>query len=233
MTGYVRLDSAHRNHHEYAVHASKLLGIGLPTVAFLDPAADGIVVPNSTIVVPWTLQDCWLHDEIDDVGIPPTGNPAKDTAKFHTVQHAKTQLVLAATQYTNAELLVWIDAGIFHLPDVKSHHLRRFFSHIRDAPRDRVSFASIWPMSDLVDGVIELNYTHPQWWIAGGVFVVPRQMAGWLDEVFRADVRDTAAKTGAISWEVNHLAAVCRDYEEKTALWLCGDHDHTLFSFKP
>lgn len=229
----MRLDSAHRGHDEYAVHASKLLLIGLPTVAFLDPAADGIVVPNTTNVVPWQLEDCWLHGEIENVGIPPTDNPGKDTRKFHTVQHAKTQIVAAATNYTDADLLVWIDAGIFHLPDVKPQHLRRFFSHIRKAPRDRVSFASIWPIDDLIDGEIELNYTHPQWWIAGGVFVVPRHMASWLDQVFRADVRDTAAKTGAISWEVNHLAAVCRDYQSKTALWLCGDHDHTLFSFSP
>lgn len=233
VTAYVRLDSAHRSHDEYAGHVNRLLSLGVPTVCYLDPAAVGVVPGPTVTTVPWTLSQCWLSDELDGVGIPPTDNAGKDTAAFHCVQHAKPQWIADAVTHTDADLLVWIDAGIFHLPTLNRGHIDAFFRRVVHAPRDRVSLASIWPLEQLTAGVLELNYRHPQWWIAGGVFVVPRQLAGWWYDEFRREVRDTVAKTGAISWEVNHMAALCRDHEERTGLWLCSDHDHTLFGFQP
>ena len=233
VTAYVRLDSQHRSHDEYVGHVNRLLALGLPTVCYLDPSAVGVMPGPSVTTVPWTLSQCWLRDRLDGVGIPPSRNFAKDTAAFHTVQHAKPQWIADAVTHTDAELLVWVDAGIFHLADLKRWHIDAFFKRVARAPRDRVSLASIWPVEALSSGVCGIDYQHPQWWIAGGVFVVPRQLAQWWYDEFRREVCDTIAKTGAISWEVNHMAALCRDYQERTALWLCEDHDHTLFDFHP
>jgi hypothetical protein len=39
VTGYVRLDSEHRGHERYTALGQQLVDVGLPTVAYLDPAA--------------------------------------------------------------------------------------------------------------------------------------------------------------------------------------------------
>jgi hypothetical protein len=218
VTGYVRLDSPHRPHAEYARLGRELLDCHSPAVAFLD----GIDHPTAT-VRPASLESCWLWHVARDAALPP-GNASKDTAAYHAVQHQKTAWLAAAADHTAAELLVWVDFGVLHIPSVTREAVAAFFSRVPRAPRDRITLASIWP----IDGSSVVDCSRVNWYVAGGVAIVPRHLAAQWHEL----VVDTAcqyhAYTGAVTWEVNIWARVAQSRPSLFAFY-ASDHDASLF----
>ena len=85
VTGYVRLDCDHRTHDRYLELGARLMGIGLPTIAYHQP-----------------LHECWLarHHEANGTPVVPAG---KDSLAYHCVQHEKTRWLAKA-----AKNLLWI-----------------------------------------------------------------------------------------------------------------------------
>ena len=65
--------------------------------------------------VPTQYNDCWLIPYLDGVRAPTEGNPIKDNIPFIVVQHQKTAWLAEAATRTNADVLTWIDFGIFHV----------------------------------------------------------------------------------------------------------------------
>lgn len=211
VTGYIRLDLANRSHAEYDQLGALLL-----------EAADCV----DQITFGGTVDACW-HWAISDGARLPAGNPEKDTRAFHAVQHEKTGWVAAAAERTDAEVLVWMDYGILHVPGITPEAVTAFLERAAaKAPRDRVGMASIWGPP----AIAPLPH-RVAWHCAGGVFTVPRHLAlTWHQAVVDAAVR-TRSK-GWATWEVNDWAAAWATNLSMVRPWAC-DHDATLLEAGP
>ena len=224
VTGYVRLDNENRNHERYTELGQRLLGTGVPTVAFLDP--DVIVRARPEFLrLHASLESCWYWQASDGAALP-GGNPKKDTRSFLSVQHQKTAWVAEARKWTDAEMLVWMDFGLLHVDGITPDLIRAFMERAANAPRDRISMASIWgPPAHRVAPF------KVAWHCAGGVFAVPRRMAWWFHDAVKAEAAGVLA-AGFATWEVNTWSNVWRKHPERFRHWTC-DHNATLLEAGP
>ena len=213
MTGYIRLDLPNRQHAEYDRLGSQL-------VAAAEAGGHEVQTFGG-----W-VNDCW-HWNLSEGAELPIGNPSKDTREFHAVQHEKTSWVVDAAEQTDADVLVWMDYGLLHVPGITADMVPRFLERAaRDAPRDRVGMASIWGAP-----FRQPDWQSVEWWCAGGVFTVPRSFAfPWHDAVVDRAMALRAA--GAITWEVNTWASAWARWNNVVRPWLC-DHNETILENGP
>lgn len=218
VTGYVRLDLANRSHDRYAELGRTLTGLHRPTVAFLD----GLEADAETTVLPASLERCWLWPHARNAQTPP-GNPGKDTAAYHAVQHQKSAWLAEASNRTDTSVLVWIDYGILHVPGVTPELVGQFLQ--RAATVSRITLPSIWPLA--TDTPVDSS--RPCWFVAGGVVIVPRAMAHAWHVMVEHEALTHLRQTGHVTWEVNTWARVIQQHPSMFAVYP-ADHNATLFS---
>ena len=213
VTGYVRLDLPNRQHAKYE-------RLGGELVAAAEAGGHQVMIGGGAV------EDCW-HWHLSEGAEIPIGNPAKDTREFHAVQHQKTSWVLDAAEQTDADILVWMDYGLLHVPGITAGMVPQFLDRAaRESPRDRVGMASIWGAP-----FRRPDWQTPEWWCAGGVFTVPRSMAfAWHDAV--VDRAVALRSEGKVTWEVNTWAAAWCRWSNVVLPWLC-DHNETILEAGP
>lgn len=222
VTGYVRLNNGHRSHAKYIELGRRLVGLGLPTVAFYDGSAADLLPTPALTWRPASLASCWMSQMAAQCS-PPPGSPAKDTTPYCAVQHQKTAW-LAEAAYLTKDTTVWVDFGIFHLPTITDAHVRELFDAVQSQPPDRIVIPTIWPMVNrpLID------WTKPAWYVAGGVVVMPPGLADWFHETTVKYASLQMEASGRTTWEVNTWSAILRDHPDKFATY-AADHDESLF----
>ena len=227
VTGYLRLDLPNRSHGDYEVLGARMLAAanGVEARVYGSTAWVPLTHPQTTLV-PQFLEDCW-HWQLSDGATLPAGNPGKDTRAFFAVQHEKTAWVADAAERTDAEILVWLDYGLLHVPGITEAHVASFLARAAtDAPRDRVGMASIWGFPGGVPG-----WSSVGWWCAGGAFTCPRYLARpWHEAVVERAVG--LRSRGFVTWEVNDWAAAWLLNPGMVRAWRC-DHDATLLEAGP
>lgn len=222
VTGYCRLNAGHRGHDRFVELGNRLLGLGLPTVAFLDEAAD-FNLPATTTAYRATLADCCLYEATRDAKSPyPTDG--KDTVDYMVVQHQKSVWLHDALDATVADLAVWVDLGILHVPGVTEDKILAFWERLGKWLSDKIALPSIWRLTpqSLID------YTQPAWFFAGGVVVMPRMLSLWFADRVETYARRQIMRTGLTTWEVNTWASVARDHPHRFAPYQ-ANHDGSLF----
>jgi len=213
VTGYIRLDLPNRSHDEYRHLGERLVGAATDAGHEVRQYGGGV-------------DSCW-HWHLSVGAELPIGNPCKDTRAFHAVQHQKTAWVVEAANETNADIMVWMDYGLLHVPGVTADMVPAFLERAAaSAPRDRVGMASIWgPPRHIPD------WRHVGWWCAGGVFTVPRSMAFcWHDAV--VDRATAMRAAGHVTWEVNTWATAWARWNHVVRPWMC-DHNETIVEAGP
>ena len=213
VTGYIRLDLPNRQHAEYE-------RLGGELVAAAEAGGHQVMIGGGAV------EECW-HWSLSEGAELPLGNPGKDTRAFHGVQHQKTSWVLDAAEQTDADILVWMDYGLLHVPGITAGMVSQFLDRAaRESPRDRVGMASIWGAP-----FRRPDWQTPEWWCAGGVFTVPRSMAfAWHDAV--VDRAVSLRSAGRVTWEVNTWAAAWCRWPNVVCPWLC-DHNETILEAGP
>lgn len=222
VTGYVRLNNGHRSHSKYLELGRRLIGVGLPIISFYDGGAAELLPTPKTTWRPASLASCWMAAEAKNCS-PPPGSPAKDTPAYCAVQHQKSAW-LAEAAYLTRDTTIWVDFGIFHLPTITNGHVRELFEAVQARPPDRIVIPTIWPMVNrpLID------WTHPAWYVAGGVVVMPPGLADWFHETTVKYASLQMEASGRTTWEVNTWSAILRDHPDKFATY-AADHDESLF----
>lgn len=224
VTGYVRLNNANRSHGRYLELGRRLVGLGLPTVAFYDGHASELVATPRCLVRRASLSDCWMAQAAATCS-PPPGTPMKDTTAYCVVQHQKTEWLAQAAAATR-ETVVWVDFGIFHLPcRLTDAQVRGLFDAVEAAPPDRITIPGIWPMR----GRPMIVWHQPAWYVAGGVVVMPPHLAEWFHETTVRYATLQMEASNQTTWEVNTWSAILRDHPDKFAVY-AADHDATLFT---
>lgn len=229
VTGYLRLDLPNRSHAEYHVLGARLMAAadGHELIACGDVSWAPVTFSPGPAFIPTTVDACW-HWAVSDGALLPAGNPEKDTRAFHATQHEKTAWVAAAADRTDADILVWMDYGLLHVPGVTEALVAEFLARAAHrAPLDRVGMASIWEGPPYLTPVPH----RVAWHCAGGVFTVPRHLAlPWHQAVVDAAVR--MRRRGWATWEVNDWADAWRERPDLVQAWRC-DHDETLLEAGP
>lgn len=213
VTGYVRLDLPNRSHDEYQRLGGQLVGA----------AESG---GHEVQAIRGTVENCW-HWHLSNGAELPAGNPGKDTREFHAVQHQKTAWVAESANHTGAEIIVWMDYGLLHVPGVTADMVPAFLERAAaSAPRDRIGMASIWGAPRRIP-----DWRSVEWWCAGGVFTVPRSMAfAWHDAI--VDRATALRAAGHVTWEVNTWATAWARWNNVVRPWLC-DHNETILEAGP
>jgi hypothetical protein len=213
VTGYIRLDLPNRSHDEYERLGRQLVGAA---------EAGGHEVQTFGGCV----DDCW-HWSLSEGATLPLGNPDKDTREFHAVQHEKTSWVVDASEKTDADILVWMDYGLLHVPGITADMVPQFLERAAAfAPRDRLGMASIWGVP-----FRQPDWRSVEWWCAGGVFTVPRSLAfAWHDAV--VDRAIAMRSNGYVTWEVNTWATAWARWSNVARPWL-SDHNETILEAGP
>jgi len=225
VTGYVRLDSPHRSHREYLDLGRRLFDLGLPTVAFWDGPPGDLDYPHVDLR-PASLDRCWLHEPARGAASPAGVAGGKDGVSYMVVQNQKSAWLADSAEA--AEMLIWIDWGIFHLGDLQRWDpgpaVRELVAWVdAEAPRDRITMPTIWPITS----DIRVRYTEIQWYAAGGVLIMPAAIAGWFDQMVREYAMTWLRSTKLVTWEVNLWAAVARDCLRRFRCYPC-DHNQTI-----
>lgn len=211
VTAYVPIPNHTRSATEYGELGERLSGVPVRKKAFYS-----------------RVEDTWLHKFVDHhlkfkPAISGGDNPAKNTLAYHCVNHMKTSwLVQAANEHPEADVLVWVDYGIFHLPGITNKIIYEFMEKVDDK--------AIYAPGCWDKGVVESAY--PCWRFCGSVLAVPRTMVDRLDFECRVMARKHILRTKNVEWEVNTWARV----EDATRLrfcWYKADHNETLFTGLP
>lgn len=176
------------------------------------------------------VEELWLMKYLKWAGVKVThsegDNPAKNTLIYHAVQHEKLRwMVMAADQIPQPDVFAWIDYGIFHVPGVTATVISEF---VQRASREKtIVIPGCW------DKQLPISDALPCWRFCGGLFVVPRKFLFDLQSAFQATAIKLIRENGHVSWEVNTLARVERDYPHLPIWWYNADHNQTMFTNYP
>jgi hypothetical protein len=172
------------------------------------------------------IHKCWLYNFLrgDKHFTYSLGdNPKKNSLSYHIVQAQKTQWLLAATQVDRvADVFVWIDYGILHVPGVTLPIIEAFLHRVE------------WEQAIAIPGCWNRDYEYrddyPCWRFCGGVMIVPRPYVEPLHCAMQTEYARWLDKTGNISWEVNTLARVEEQRPDLPIWWYRADHNYTMFT---
>lgn len=178
------------------------------------------------LVMEGDLEQCWLYRYLNEHDIEFTcsvaDNPQKNTPAYMVVQAQKSEWLAAAAEYRPAaDVLVWLDAGIFHIPGVTSRIIEDFIR--RAATEQAIAIPGCW------DRDYEYDDLYPMWRFCGGTLVVPRKYVVAFDAAMKAEYKRWLRLTGNLSWEVNTLARL--EKANVLPIWQYrANHDHTMFT---
>lgn len=210
VTGYVPIPGHPRNAGEYGELGEKLAGVPVRKKAFY-----------------MRVEDTWLSKFVRGLPHPPAvsafDNAPKNTLAYHCVNHQKTSwLVQAADEDPDADVLVWVDYGIFRLPGVNNQSIYEFMERLDDKA---IYAPGCWDKAPV-------ESQGPCWRFCGSVLAVPRKLVDQLDYAVRCAARQHITNTKNVEWEVNTWARV----EAKAKLpfhWYKADHNVSMFTELP
>ena len=208
VTAYTPIPGHPRTAKEYGELGDKLGGVPVRKCAFYDPPGE-----------------LWLTKYVAKLPFKPAvsrgDNAEKNTLLYHAVNHNKsTWLVQAANKYPDADVLVWVDYGIFHLPGVTSQAIYEFMEKVDDKA---IYAPGCWDKPQVIEAA------YPCWRFAGSVLAVPRKLVDSFDFAVRVAARKHISSTKNIEWEVNTWSRV--EAQNKLPIrWYKADHDVSLFN---
>ncbi len=209
VSGYIPIIDHPRGPEEYGKLGELLAGVPVPKKCFYQ-----------------RVQDTWLAKYLQKTELPARAaehdNPAKNSLAYHCVNHQKSSwLVQAADEDPTADVLVWVDYGIFRLPGVNNQAIYEFINKLDDKA---IYAPGCWDKPE----VIETAY--PCWRFCGSVIAVPRKLVDTFDYNCRVSARQHHTKTQTIDWEVNTWARVEAKHKNMPFKWYKADHDVSMFT---
>ena len=177
------------------------------------------------------VNGCWLYQYLlqnypDDHAIQHAiaDNPKKNTLAYHIVMAQKTEwLEAAAEMEPTADVFVWIDFGIFHVPGVTVEIIDEFLD--RAESEKAIAIPGCWERDQY-----QYNDSWPYWRFCGGVMIVPRRYIASFNRAMKREYIRWLQETNSVSWEVNTLARLEQRDPDFPVWWYQADHNETLFT---
>lgn len=210
VTGYVPIPNHPRTAQEYGELGEKLSGVPVRKKAFYG-----------------RVEDTWMAKYISKLPFTPRSsqwdNPEKNSLAYHCVNHMKSSwLVQASDEDPDADVLVWIDYGIFRLPGVTNQAIYEFLEKVDDKA---IYAPGCWAKPEVVESA------YPCWRFCGSMISVPKKLVDAFDYACRVTARQHISKTKNVEWEVNTWARVETQRGPKIPFhWYKADHDVSMFT---
>jgi len=214
VTGFVPLPNHPRLEAEYRKLGERLRDLPVPKRDM------------ASLMVEMRLEHCWLHQFLrwrdKEVTWSVSDNPRKNTLEYLCVQAQKAEFLSeAARGFERADIFVWVDFGIFHLPGMTEEIIVDFMRRAKH--ETMITIPGCW------DRNYEYNDDHPCWRFCGGVMIVPRQFIFEFEAEWKREYIRWINETDRLSWEVNTLARM----EARGACvlnWYKADHNTEIFT---
>lgn len=216
VTGYIPIIGHPRGPEEYGALGEKLGGVPVPKKCFYMKVEDTWMAKCLRAMASRKLTKPIFPTAA------PYDNPEKNTVAYHCVNHQKSSfLVQAADEDPEADVLVWVDYGIFRLPGVNNQAIYEFMEKIDDK--------AIYAPGCWGGPVIQVDHNQPCWRFCGSVLAVPRKLVDWFDYECRTQARRHMEKTNNVEWEVNTWARI-ESAKPSNFHWYQADHNVSLFT---
>lgn len=211
VSGYVEIPDHPRGPHDYVALGAQL---------------EDAVSPVPMVVGEQAVEDTWLANALRgqaNITHSVSDNVEKNTLAYHCVQHQKfTWLANALTQDDDpADVYVWIDYGIMHVPGVTAAVIQKYLSIIPDYG-SQIMIPGCWPKGDV-------GREHPCWRFCGGLMAVPRPLVKIFARLAMGTAISQISQTRNVEWEVNTLARL-EQSDQLPIKWYKADHDATMFT---
>lgn len=202
VTGYVPIPDHPRTRKDYDKLFFELSEVRVPRVVY----------ENS-------VESCWLYGPSKKaIKHSVCDNPRKNTRAYHIVQHQKTAWLAEASVTSRADVLVWVDYGIFSQSGHSRESIESFFERLQ---KGDLALPGCWGR-----GPVLLD--RPCWRFCGSVLVCPRDLAMDLHCGVMKKVQETIDETGVLEWEVNTWARL--ELEDRLPIrWYAADHNASMF----
>lgn len=211
VTAYVPIADHPRGPSEYGTLGEKLGGVPVRKKAFYDQ-----------------VQNLWMSKFLRSLDFMPRAsegdNPNKNSLAYHAVNHEKTTwLKQAADEYPDADVVCWVDYGIFRLPGVNNESITKFINSLDDK---HIYAPGCW-----LPGPVES--AAPCWRFCGSVLAVPTKLIHAFDFECRSKARQHIEATRNVEWEVNTWARVEAGKRQFPIKWYRADHNVRMFTDCP
>lgn len=208
VTGYVPIAGHPRGAAEYGALGEKLGGVPVPKKAFYDQ-----------------MRNLWLTRHLNTLKFVPHAsaydNPEKNSLAYHCVNHEKSKwLVDAANDDPDADVLVWVDYGIFRLKGVNNEAIYNFINSLDDK---FIYAPGCWDKPAVVESAA------PCWRFCGSVIAVPAKLVDAFHFECRAKCSQHIERTRSVEWEVNTWSRVEGGRRKLPFKWYKADHDVSMF----
>ncbi len=175
------------------------------------------------------LDTCWMTKFLRGLSFTPNpsegDNPEKNSLAYHIVNHQKTTwLKEAADENPDADVVCWVDYGIFRLPGVNGADIISFINSLDDK---HIYAPGCWLPQ------VAIESATPCWRFCGSVLSVPTKVVHDLDFECRNKARQHIQTTRNVEWEVNTWARVEAGKRRLPWKWYKADHNRTLFTQCP
>jgi hypothetical protein len=155
-------------------------------------------------------------------------SPEKDTLDYHAIQHQKTYWLAKTAAKTQADVVVWVDFGIFHAPGVDESVIMKFISSVEtrhsDFSASPIEIGGAWGK-----GKYGLHNDVPYWRFCGSVLVCRGDYAGYFDRVVKDAFMGHLKAAGNVMWEVN-IWALAEWIRKPPIRQYLADHDASMFT---
>lgn len=211
VTGYVPIADHPRGPAVYGELGEKLGGVPVRKKAFYSQ-----------------VEHLWMAKYLRSLDFIPRAsegdNPDKNSLAYHIVNHEKTTwLKQAADEYPDADVVVWVDYGIFRLPGVNNESIVKFMESLDDK---HIYAPGCW-----LPAPVESAF--PCWRFCGSVLAVPTKLIHAFDYACRTTARQHIQKTHNVEWEVNTWARVEQGKRKFPIQWYRADHNVRMFTDCP
>ena len=161
-----------------------------------------------------------LADLYPGAQVAQADNPLKNTVEYHAVQHQKNQWLFDADAH--GEVLVWLDYGIAHQPNVTAEVINDFLCRVAENEIDAVTMPGCLPAE-------KRSPLYPNWRFCGSTVICPANLAGPFFEATLQVAADRLFFDNQVTWEVNDWADAELRGDVPFA-WYPGDHNSTQFT---
>jgi hypothetical protein len=215
VSAYVPIPGHPRSEAEYDELGKQLLGL-----------------KHKVLFAKGDIERCWLYQYLAEeydldtskFSYSVADNPKKNSLAYHIIQAQKTVWLEIGTYVDRvADVFVWLDYGIFHIPGVTQDMVDAFLDRAEN--EKAIAIPGCWSKNDY-----KYNDDWPCWRFCGGVMVVPRDYVKMFNIFMQDEYVRWLKQTGNISWEVNALARLEQRDDMAPLWWYRADHDHTLFT---
>jgi hypothetical protein len=213
VTAYVPLRSHPRTASEYGALGERLSGVPVRKKAFYQ-----------------RVEDTWMYKHVTGLPVPTAvsvaDNPTKNSFSYHCVQHEKIEwLREAAREYPDTDVLVWVDYGIFHQPDVCNEAIVRFMGSVDDR---HIYAPGCW------EPPANVSSDAPCWRFCGSVLAVPTWVVDELAQAIKTQAIAHITATRNVEWEVNTWARAEQGVASHLPWkWYKADHNVSQFTNLP